>query len=177
MALVTTGLFVLVVGWLTGGNLELMAYALCGSLVGVLKVRRGERLGDFAWAALFVLITNLMVVLAFRLAGGHWDARLIELIIAAAINSVVMITATAAGPVPDRRGIRPGNAAPVAGDAAMHPLLRQLLLKAPGTYHHALIVSNMAERAAEAVGADTLLTRVGAYLPRCGQNDPTLLLR
>ena len=73
VALVTTGLFVLVVGWLTGGNLELMAYALCGSLVGVLKVRRGERLGNFAWAALFVLITNLLVVLAFRLAGGHWD--------------------------------------------------------------------------------------------------------
>ena len=56
VALVTTGLFVLVVGWLTGGSLELMAYALCGSLVGVLKVRRGERLGNFAWAALFVLV-------------------------------------------------------------------------------------------------------------------------
>jgi putative nucleotidyltransferase with HDIG domain len=50
-----------------------------------------------------------------------------------------------------------------------HPLLRQLLLKAPGTYHHTLIVANMAERAAEAVGADTLLTRVGAYYHDVGK--------
>ena len=79
VALVTTGLFVLLVGWLTGGSLEPMAYAFCGSLVGMLKVRRGERLGNFAWAALFVLITNLMVVLAFRLSrrplGRAWADR------------------------------------------------------------------------------------------------------
>jgi len=50
-----------------------------------------------------------------------------------------------------------------------HPLLRQLLLKAPGTYHHTLIVSNMAERAAEAIGADALLTRVGAYYHDVGK--------
>ena len=171
VALVTTGLFVLVVGWLTGGNLELMAYALCGSLVGVLKVRRGERLGNFAWAALFVLITNLMVVLAFRLAGGHWDARgLIELIIAAAINSVVMITATLLGLY--LIGAVFGLATPLQLleiSRPTHPLLRQLLLKAPGTYHHTLIVSNMAERAAEAIGADTLLTRVGAYYHDVGK--------
>jgi putative nucleotidyltransferase with HDIG domain len=50
-----------------------------------------------------------------------------------------------------------------------HPLLRQLLLKAPGTYHHTLIVSNMAERAAEAIGADALLTRVGSYYHDVGK--------
>jgi putative nucleotidyltransferase with HDIG domain len=50
-----------------------------------------------------------------------------------------------------------------------HPLLRQLLLKAPGTYHHTLIVSNMAERAAEAIGADSLLTRIGTYYHDVGK--------
>jgi putative nucleotidyltransferase with HDIG domain len=52
-----------------------------------------------------------------------------------------------------------------------HPLQRQLLLKAPGTYHHTLIVSNMAERAADAVGADSLLTRVGAYYHDVGKTN------
>jgi hypothetical protein len=52
-----------------------------------------------------------------------------------------------------------------------HPLLRQLLLKAPGTYHHTLIVSNMAERAAEAIGADSLLARVGAYYHDVGKTN------
>jgi putative nucleotidyltransferase with HDIG domain len=50
-----------------------------------------------------------------------------------------------------------------------HPLLRQLLLKASGTYHHTILVSNMAERAAAAIGADALLVRVGAYYHDIGK--------
>ncbi|MGB3979684.1 MAG: HDIG domain-containing metalloprotein [Tepidanaerobacteraceae bacterium] len=42
------------------------------------------------------------------------------------------------------------------------PLLRKLMLDAPGTYHHCIIVGNLAEAGAEAVGADSLLARVGA---------------
>jgi putative nucleotidyltransferase with HDIG domain len=44
-----------------------------------------------------------------------------------------------------------------------------LLTKAPGTYHHAIIVSNMSERAAEAIDADALLTRVGSYYHDIGK--------
>jgi putative nucleotidyltransferase with HDIG domain len=50
-----------------------------------------------------------------------------------------------------------------------HPLLRQLLLKASGTYHHTILVSNLAERAAAAIGADALLVRVGAYYHDIGK--------
>jgi len=50
-----------------------------------------------------------------------------------------------------------------------HPLLKELLLKAPGTYHHSLIVSNLAEQAAETVGANPLLARVGGYFHDIGK--------
>ncbi|MDP2726622.1 MAG: HDIG domain-containing protein, partial [Dehalococcoidia bacterium] len=53
-----------------------------------------------------------------------------------------------------------------------HPnqgLLRLLALEAPGTYHHSLLVANLAERAAEAVGADALLLRIGAYYHDIGK--------
>jgi putative nucleotidyltransferase with HDIG domain len=50
-----------------------------------------------------------------------------------------------------------------------HPLFRQLLLKAPGTYHHTLLVANMAEEAAIRIGADGLLTRVGTYYHDIGK--------
>lgn len=49
------------------------------------------------------------------------------------------------------------------------PLLRRLLLEAPGTYHHSIIVANLAEAAAGAVGANALLTRVGAYYHDIGK--------
>ncbi len=49
------------------------------------------------------------------------------------------------------------------------PLLKQLAMKAPGTYHHAVVVGNLAEAAAEAVGANSLLARVGAYYHDIGK--------
>lgn len=49
------------------------------------------------------------------------------------------------------------------------PLLKRLLLEAPGTYHHSVLVGNLSESAAEVVGANTLLTRVGAYYHDVGK--------
>ena len=50
-----------------------------------------------------------------------------------------------------------------------HPLLRRLLIEASGTYHHSIIVANLAEAAAEAVGARPLLARAGAYFHDIGK--------
>ncbi len=50
-----------------------------------------------------------------------------------------------------------------------HPLLQKLLRNAPGTYQHSLQVANLAEQAAEAIGADSLLVRVGAIFHDCGK--------
>ncbi|NMB26580.1 MAG: HDIG domain-containing protein [Tissierellia bacterium] len=49
------------------------------------------------------------------------------------------------------------------------PLLKRLLLEAPGTYHHSIIVGNLSERAAESIGADPLISRVGAYYHDIGK--------
>jgi len=50
-----------------------------------------------------------------------------------------------------------------------HPLLKKLLMEAPGTYHHSLIVGNLAEAAAERVGGDPLICRVGAFFHDVGK--------
>ena len=50
-----------------------------------------------------------------------------------------------------------------------NPLLRKLAIEAPGTYHHSLMVGNLAESAAEAIGANTLLARVGSYYHDIGK--------
>jgi len=49
------------------------------------------------------------------------------------------------------------------------PLLRRLMMEAPGTYHHTLLVSALAEQAAEAIGANSLLCRVGMYYHDVGK--------
>ncbi len=50
-----------------------------------------------------------------------------------------------------------------------HPLLKRLALEAPGTYHHSIIVGNLTESAATAIGANALLARVGAYFHDIGK--------
>ncbi|HWQ68655.1 MAG TPA: HDIG domain-containing protein [Patescibacteria group bacterium] len=50
-----------------------------------------------------------------------------------------------------------------------HPLLKEMILKAPGTYHHSVMVGTLAEAAAEAIGANTMLCRVGAYYHDIGK--------
>jgi len=50
-----------------------------------------------------------------------------------------------------------------------HPLLRKLILEAPGTYQHSLVVANLSENAAESIGANSLLVRVGAYYHDVGK--------
>lgn len=50
-----------------------------------------------------------------------------------------------------------------------HPLLKEMILKAPGTYHHSVVVGTLAEAAAEAIGANALLCRVGAYYHDIGK--------
>ncbi|MBM7716301.1 HD family phosphohydrolase [Siminovitchia sp. FSL H7-0308] len=50
-----------------------------------------------------------------------------------------------------------------------HPLLKKILTEAPGTYHHSVMVANLAESACEAIGANGLLARVGAYYHDVGK--------
>ena len=50
-----------------------------------------------------------------------------------------------------------------------HPLLKKLVVEAPGTYNHSLMVANLAEAASDAIGANSLLTRVSAYYHDIGK--------
>ncbi len=50
-----------------------------------------------------------------------------------------------------------------------HPLLKRLMMTAPGTYQHSIMVSNLAEAAAEAIEADSILVRIGAYFHDVGK--------
>lgn len=58
-----------------------------------------------------------------------------------------------------------------------HKLLKKMLMKAPGSYHHSLTVANMADAAAEAIGANALLARVGAYYHDIGKMENPLYFK
>jgi putative nucleotidyltransferase with HDIG domain len=168
----TTVMIVLamIAGALNGNSLELAAYALFGGIAGIVAIRRGDRLQVFVQAGLAVAISNVLVVSTFALLGLHDVRGLLELVgasLASAAGSAVAAVGSFAvlgslfGILTVFQLLELANPS--------QPLLRRLLVETPGTYHHSLMVGNLAERAAEAIGADPLLTRVAAYYHDVGK--------
>ncbi len=171
VAIVLVIAFGLIVLYLSMGSAQLTSYAVLGALAGLLVVGRGERLNTFLWAALAVAGVNLLVLSAFLLpfqeAGqpSLGDALLLALFNGVLSAAIALIGYFVLGNVFEIT--TPLQLTELSRPT--HPLLRQLLLKASGTYHHTILVSNMAERAAAAIGADALLVRVGAYYHDIGK--------
>jgi putative nucleotidyltransferase with HDIG domain len=153
------------------GQIELVAYVLVPALLGIAAVRRATTAREFAAGAVFVVAGNIGVLLVFLLIGRATDplgaAQLLLAALASGAGSGILAFAAMAmlghlfqiTTVFELRELSDPN----------HPLLRQLLLRTPGTYHHSLLVANLAERAAELIGADPLLARVGAYYHDIGK--------
>ena len=155
----------LFVGFVSGGSLDLMVYTLLGAVVAGLAVSHLERLSTFAWAAWAIAFVNSVVAVSFRLLSPSHDLLgLLQLVGVSVANG--MLSASLAFAALFWLGGILGAATPVQLLELVrptHPLARRLLLEAPGTYHHSLIVGNLGERAAELVGADPLLVRAAAF--------------
>lgn len=164
LSVVVTTILSLVVGFVGAGSLDLAAYALLGGLVGAVVVARPERLSTFAWSAVAIALVNSLVASSFRLFGQAYDATgMLQVVGASIANGIISssLTFTAFFWLGSLFGITtPLQLFELARPT--HPLARRLLLEAPGTYHHSLIVGNLGERAAEMTGADPLLVRVAA---------------
>ncbi len=164
---------VAVLGALAGaisGSVELAVYVLAGGFAGIITVRRGERLGNYLQAGVAVALVNLSVVTIFTLLGTRDLQGMLELwaasLVAAGLSAVVAAGSFAL--LGNLFGITTSFQLLELANPTQ-PLLRRLLMETPGTYHHSLMVGNLAERAAEAIGADPLLARVAAYYHDIGK--------
>ena len=169
-ATIVIAIVAIIGGAVNGGSLEFAAYIFLGGMAGIVAVRKGDRLQAFVQASLAVLVVNALVVTVFSLLGARDLRGVLELWFASA--------ASAAG-----SGVAAVGTFAVLGSVfgiltvfqllelanPSQPLLRRLLVETPGTYHHSLMVGNLAERAAEAIGADPLMTRVAAYYHDVGK--------
>ncbi len=171
IAIVVTMLLSLMVGFIAGGSLEFVLYAFAGGAVASLRLWRIERLNAFLWAGVYVALSNLSVILLFRAAEQDHDLLgTLQIAGASVANAVLAMSLTLGGFFLFSNVLHITTSLQLLElGRPTHPLLRELLLKAPGTYHHSLMVGNLAEQAAQAVGADALLARVGAYYHDVGK--------
>lgn len=153
-------------------SLDLTIFHIITSLIGVLVLGKGRRIANFFWAGIAVGLSGSAVILAYRLVDTTTDwLGLATLIGASFLNGIAaasltlllqfllsqLLGVTTSLQLMDL--LRPD-----------HPLLQQMLREMPGSYQHSLQVSNLAEQAAEKIGADALLTRAGAIYHDAGKS-------
>ncbi len=178
LALFLGSLLALLAG-LVGGTPELVAYFLAGSAAGALTIRRAEHTSVFAYAGVAVAVAQFLAGISSIMLNRTLEAsNVTPLFFFSVLNG--LISASLAFFCFSVLGKLFGVATVLQLLELAHPnqpLLRRLIREAPGTYHHSILVSNLAEQAAERVADNALLARVGAYYHDIGKlSRPTFFI-
>ncbi len=161
-------------------TLDLLPYYLLSTLCGIAMLGLARRFWAFFRAGMTIAGAGVAMILAYRLSSGPLDWIGMATLAGAALFSGL---ASAGLALLLQYLLAQFLSLPTALQLLEisrpdFPLLQAFLRKAPGTYQHSLQVANLAEQAAEKIGADTLLTRVGATFHDIGKtvSDPSFFI-
>ena len=156
---------------LMGNQLFYFIFTFVGSVIGAHKVARCEQRSILLKAGLTVGGVNMLMILSYNLISENLFrmALLSDLMmgfLGGVIASVLVlgiapIIETLFGYTTDIKLLELAN--------MDHPILKDLILQAPGTYHHSIIVGSLVEAAAKSIAANPLLARVSAYYHDIGK--------
>ncbi|QJX63138.1 HD family phosphohydrolase [Niallia circulans] len=153
-------------------NVGMGIYIITSGLASILFLNKRNQRTNILYAGFFISFINIVTILAILyLQNGHYGAKeygvFLLLAVISGISSAVLTIGflpfleTGFGVLSTIKLIELSN--------PNHPLLRKILTEAPGTYHHSVMVANLAESACEAIGANGLLARVGCYYHDIGK--------
>jgi len=171
VALIFSLITAMLVGVLFGNSLTIAFFALAGCLVGAHHVKHCKQRTILYKAALYVGLTNMLLIFGLHLLNGQaFDLQLLiklifgftgGLLAAIIVNGMIPLVEVVFKYTTDIKLLELAN--------MNAPILRELMIQAPGTYHHSIIVGNLVESAAEAINANPLLARVAAYYHDIGK--------
>ncbi|MBI3990975.1 MAG: HDIG domain-containing protein [Candidatus Omnitrophica bacterium] len=172
ISFVLTAMLSLFAGMVTGGKFEITLVSLLGGLVGIYSVIHVRLRSHILRAGLLTGIANLFCILALGWLNHKGSSLLWKeagLGMANGLSSSFIVMGLL--PVFESIFKMTTNIRLLELTDMSRPALKELILKAPGTYYHSLIVGNLAESACEAIGANSLLARVGSYYHDLGKID------
>ena len=151
--------------------LKLAMVYIAGGLAGAIMSERTSNLSQFLLAGLTVGITTMLVLLGFwLLEEPRTTQTILWILLASTLNGIGSAIIALGIHILIPFMLRVTTRVQLMELTSMnHPLLRRLQEEAPGTYHHSTIVASIAERAADQIGADSLMVRVGAYYHDIGK--------
>jgi len=176
VALVYCVMMAPLLGILFNSNMFVVIYALLGSVVGAHGVRQCQDRSVIYTAGAKLAVVNLAMGLCFQTMNSSIFSMQTMYVVAftlvGALLSAMLVSAFT--PLFETLFHFTTNIKLLELANLNSPLLRDLMLKAPGTYHHSVVVGNLVEAAAEAIGANPLLARVAAYYHDIGKTAKPL---
>lgn len=171
LSILMTIILAFLVGYIAQDSLEMAFYSAFGGILAVLSLRDTQRLNSLFRAGLLVGVVNIAIILLFRLADDAALTELATLFIFGGLNGAILTAGFSLAGI-----FVIGSVFQVITMLQLqelsrldHPLLQELLRRAPGTYHHSIMVANLAEQGAEKVRANSTLVRVGAFYHDIGK--------
>jgi len=176
VALVYCAALAPLLGMMFNNSMFVVIYAMLGGIIGAHGMRQCSNRSIIYTAGLKVSVVNLALALSFQTFSNNLFTMQTVYIAFFAVLSGILNAGLVSGFIPaietlfhyttDIRMLELAN--------LNSPLLRDLMIKAPGTYHHSVVVGNLVEAAAESIGANPLLARVAAYYHDIGKASKPL---
>ncbi len=173
MAIVITAVVAGLIGFsVANQSLEMALYFAAGGLLSVLTLRDAQRINAFFRAGVIAAVGYMVVILMFRIPQDIGAFEVAQLMLFGLANGVLSAALTLAGFYLMGGVFRMTTTLQLQDLSRLdHPLLQELLRRAPGTYHHSIMVANLAEQAADRVKANSTLVRVGAFYHDIGKME------
>lgn len=160
----------LLAGLLSGMQIGPVAMTVAGGMVGIGMLKSIQQRNSLVWAGIGIAGGNFLAITAYEmLIQGGWLGPFSSSVWGVLAGFVAAVLTIGTLPIWENifdvvtpiKLVELGN--------PNNDILKRLLMETPGTYHHSIIVANLAESAAEAIGANGLLARVGAYYHDVGK--------
>lgn len=170
LSLIVNIILTMAISFITKGDLSFMSVAFIGGTFAAFIVSKANQRSKLSAAGLAIAAVNAIVVAFLGLISKNTPGSIANDAGIVAINGILSTIFTI-GILPffeiTFNIITPLKLLELANPN--QPLIKRLLMEAPGTYHHSLMVGNLAEVATEAIEGNALLARVGAYYHDVGK--------
>ena len=172
ISIVVSILNVIVVSIASSFDAQVMMVGIISSILGSTLLRKMQQRNDLIYSTLYISVVGAIINVS---TGILISSNLSEVLTKSAITFMggVLGGIFALGILPFLEGTfnEVTTLKLLELSNPNHPLLKKLLMEAPGTYHHSMLVANLAEMASEEVGANSVIVRIGSYYHDIGKTE------
>lgn len=170
IAILLTVILSLLIGFIPGGGLNYSLVSIISGIVAIYSIRKATQRSSLTRAGLLIAGVNIITISALGLINNESYYLILQNNFWGVLNGLLAVILTI-GILPFLESYFDITTSFKLMELSNpnQPLLKKMILEAPGTYHHSIVVGNLSETAAEEIGGNGLLARVGAIYHDIGK--------